>query len=654
MLDSRVDDNHVRTLNMLKYLKVLFCAALMAVLCGCDVGDNKADAQGTASHFDIPLTLVEEMQAAAFQTINSQESGAGKSFDVRVCEGLIKHFNMSREVADSVARRPRGKMKFVDDGVTDEERQKLWPIDISEFENSLRRSLVLKDDGYYHVDENGVQLDQCATFRWVNAEIEKWAMKEMDSKFSRLTDVDEIVWRITPNILLLKSPIIPNEWERREYFFFAQLENGGYVPIVKFESFPSPVEATQAILMVDSPRATNNLAVLAWDHRVFLTDFSPLNIRERLLVAMEQGCAEAEQNLAVLRAFIPEVDEPDHQEEEVRKVIIAISSWLEPCLMKGGITEERAGDEIYLRGRVGEINSIFSSMDFVAVVQKGNRLVTFFAYMPTVAQEEHYENIAELISRGEMEHGLSSAWLVLDDEGHIRCQSSAVFDSILQNAEETKDILVRAVIDKLWAFSNAIAAVEIGYDPVSAMTAIGSGEPYKEILGGRIAGREDDVKYILENCYKDKEFTKGGGDSWIKKLSAKEDAQIVDFIEAKIEDVSVDIGGRYDVLPYTLIVRDGMIWSVCVMPDICPKEKRREVAMALMKINNGASVTLLHMDFDTGKIWSCYQLPVSAIRNNEDPMMRGFCELQMQSAAVLSIAVDSEKIHAAFTSDEED
>lgn len=638
---------------MMNLRHILISFALMATLCGCDAGDNKADSQGAASHFDIPLTLVEEMQVAAFQTVNSHASEVGKSFDLRVYEGLIKHFDLSREDADSVARRPRGRMKFADDGVTDEERKKLWPIDISEFEKSLRKSLVLTDDGYCHIDDNGVLLDQCATFRWVNSELEKWAIKEMDSKFARLTDEDEIVWRITPNILFLKSPMIPNEWERREYCFLAQLENGDWALIAKFESFPSPMEATQAIRLTSSPRARNNLATLAWNHRIFLEDFNPFSIKKHLLKSSEDGCAEAEQNLAELLAFIPEVEEPGHQEEEVRKVISAISSWLEPCLMPGGITEERVGDEIYLRGRVGEINSLFSSMDFVAVVQKKNRLVAFFAYIPTVAHKAHYENIAELISRGEMKYGLSSAWLVLDDEGHIRCQSSAVFDSILQNAEETKDVLIRAVFDKLWSFSNAMAAVELGYDPVSAMTAIGSGEPYKETLGGRIVGREDDVKYILENCYNDKEFTKGEGDSWVNKLAAKEDAQKVGFIEARIEDVSVEIGGRYDVLPYTLIVRDGMIWSVCVMPDICPEEKRREVAMELMRINFGASATLLHMDFDTGKIWSCYQLPVSTIRNNENPIMRSFCEMQMKLAAVLSIAADSEKIHAAINSDEE-
>lgn len=305
---------------MLKYLKVLFCAALMAVLCGCDVGDNKADAQGTASHFDIPLTLVEEMQSAASHAICSPEEAEGRTFDAYVYKGLI-NCGMSKEEASEIAWSPRGKMKFANDGFTYELRLKIWP-DITKFEDSLRVSMVETKDGFCRVDEKGCLKDRCATFRWVSAEIEKCAIKEMDAKFSRLSNEEyskvlrnekpyegEIAWRIAPNILFVKSSVIGNEWQRREYIFLTQPEEDVWIPIARFESFPSLIEATQALVCMINPRALNNIAALAWDHRIDLNDFNPHNIKGCLQFAAENGVVEAKQNLEVLYSSFPQLCE---------------------------------------------------------------------------------------------------------------------------------------------------------------------------------------------------------------------------------------------------------------------------------------------------------------------------------------------------------
>lgn len=367
------------------------------------------------------------------------------------------------------------------------------------------------------------------------------------------------------------------------------------------------------------------------------------------LMAVMCGCAVGD-NKAEAQSLGCELDPA---EEELRAVVVEVSSWLEPYLINGSITEERDNDTIYLKGRVGEITSIFSTVDITFEVSKEMRRVSSFGFLPTVVQEEQYESMTELISRGEKGYGLSPAWLVLDDAGHIRCQSWASFDSILHNAEETRVNLVGSVLDKLLSFSSAVAAVEIGYAPVDAMPAIGRDEPFQDILGGHHFGKEDDVKYIMEKCYDNDlevETSSEGIDPWWRSLPSGGCDSRVDFIYARMEEVTKDIGGRYDVLPYTLIVRDGMVWSVCVMPDICPEEKRSKVAMELMKINFELSTTLLHMDFDTGRIWSSYSLATSTIRDEECMPPNDLNEAFLIVSAVKLIADNSDKIYAAFSS----
>lgn len=362
------------------------------------------------------------------------------------------------------------------------------------------------------------------------------------------------------------------------------------------------------------------------------------------LMAVMCGCDVGDAGIGVMGS----------QGEEVREVVKTLSSWLEPYLYNGGFVQEDDHETIYLRGRVGEVASVFNVIDVVIEVSKEKRSVSFFGLLPTLVPGYSRQNMIELISRGEMAQGLSSAWLVLDDFGHVGCQSRASFDSILQKAEETKSVLVGAVLDKLVMFSPAVAAVEIGCSPIDAMPAIGHNEPFKELLGGRVAGREDDTKYILEKFYNNEvQAVSEDIDPWWKSLSSKECDSKADFIHARMEEVTKDFGGRYDVLPYTLIVRDGMVWSVCVMPDICPIEKRSEVAMELMKINAELSTTLLHMDFETGRIWSCCSLATSALRGEERLPSNDFYEAILKALPVGLIATNSEKISSAFTTDEE-
>lgn len=131
---------------------VLVVTGLIALLC-CYLKEEHNSTAAKESRFDIPLTLVEEMQAAASHAICSPEEAEGRTFDAYVYEGLI-NCGMSEEEASEIAWSPRGKMKFANDGFTYELRLKIWP-DITKFEDSIRKSMRVTKDGFCRVDENG-------------------------------------------------------------------------------------------------------------------------------------------------------------------------------------------------------------------------------------------------------------------------------------------------------------------------------------------------------------------------------------------------------------------------------------------------------------------------------------------------------------------
>ena len=74
-----------------------------------------------------------------------------------------------------------------------------------------------------------------------------------------------------------------------------------------FDSFPNVKEATAAMRIHSDAASSNNLAVLAWSHRINPTAMNPHRIHSMLERAQRAGVPTAKRNLFVLKAHIPEV-----------------------------------------------------------------------------------------------------------------------------------------------------------------------------------------------------------------------------------------------------------------------------------------------------------------------------------------------------------
>jgi hypothetical protein len=80
--------------------------------------------------------------------------------------------------------------------------------------------------------------------------------------------------------------------------------------------------------------------------------------------------------------------------------------------------------------------------------------------------------MTEFIFRGEWQYGISTASIVLDDGGEVRCQAWMPFESFSLQPQETKSRLLGAVIDKLLSFSGGVASVLLGGTPAKAAAGI--------------------------------------------------------------------------------------------------------------------------------------------------------------------------------------
>ena len=145
-----------------------------------------------AKPFDIPPSLIFRMDAAHAVALG-KELNISNDFDRLELLALGKAgFTNAYEIS----MRPRGEMKFCDDQMSEEERKSLWPFEVEAFEKALEQKLVRDKTGRYrlvHKDLSGNakmgdgELEASnPTIRWVNHEIEQWAIQQMDTKFKRM------------------------------------------------------------------------------------------------------------------------------------------------------------------------------------------------------------------------------------------------------------------------------------------------------------------------------------------------------------------------------------------------------------------------------------------------------------------------------------
>ena len=308
----------------------LAISVLLMVSAGC--GKNAAESQGG---FDIPPSLIYRMSQAYNESRNKMMKIEGLLDGEEMVALMQQGFRNGYEIA----ARPRGDMVFADDGIGDEERKKLWPFDVESFEATLEAQMGRDENGLFgRKSEGDNELEACnPTFRWINAEMEEWAVKQLDAAFPRMdneifstmfgeedddgeegdeedrekTKEDNLAWIIAKNrgqIECFRITRCDGAWANREYHYF--LWNGKDNPSLyaSFDSFPNRKEAATMRAWRTNPAALNNLAVLYWRHRIFRLGFDPAEIRAMLELAARDGVSCAKQNISVLLAHIPEVE----------------------------------------------------------------------------------------------------------------------------------------------------------------------------------------------------------------------------------------------------------------------------------------------------------------------------------------------------------
>ena len=84
------------------------------------------------------------------------------------------------------------------------------------------------------------------------------------------------------------------------------------------------------------------------------------------------------------------------------------------------------------------------------------------------------------------------------------------------------------------------------------------------------------------------------------------------------------------------------------MPEICPPVTINEVADILMKENQKLKYSLYGLDFDTGKIWCHYAVPVSVLPAGADSHPKNLYGVLIKTIPIQSIARKSETLHSAM------
>lgn len=310
---------------------------MAAVLSGCCRLTRPRKPLNLDREFDIPPSLVWRMYQAhsAVRGRQLRENNAvyGKQFDVDEMLGLFAHGFTN---AEEIAARPRGEMTLCNDMLTEDMRKTLWPFDVEAFEAELESKMVRDGECLFRkrhepdenlpTDANGLVAPN-PTIRWVNDEIERWAISQLDTKCTRMNDemfrkaaghnaIPEgwLVWMLADLGDVRECFAIAHgdgAWNPR-YYMELMCDDEGMTIIASFDSFPNRREAAAMRIFGGSVYAVHNLAVLEWKHRNFRIGMDPKRIKRCLEEAKRQNVSPAETNLKVLHDHIPEVEEEWH------------------------------------------------------------------------------------------------------------------------------------------------------------------------------------------------------------------------------------------------------------------------------------------------------------------------------------------------------
>lgn len=295
----------------------------VALVAGC--GRNDGQKASAVGEFEIPRSLVTRMMDAHDRARDKFLNTTNDFDSSELCSLIVGDMTNAEEIAS----RPRGRMKFCDDLLTDEQRQTWWPFDFEKFEAELEAKLELSEEYGFRVKPEfaelaggGVNDDGYVasnpTIRWVNAEIESWAIRTMDEKAERL-DVDKLcklfgvekipegtlAWMVNGEIAFVIQQC-DGAWNPRDYVFTFCKDGESTGLAFSFDSFPSRKAAAAVFQLQASAAGFNNVAVMMWGHQCDRLRMDPEVIRFFLEKAARGGAPNAAENLEVLRTHIPE------------------------------------------------------------------------------------------------------------------------------------------------------------------------------------------------------------------------------------------------------------------------------------------------------------------------------------------------------------
>ena len=290
---------------------------LIPLLCALVAGCGRVGSVAEPG-FDIPASLVDRMRVS-YNLVRNKMTGGPENLDG---EELMALMMLGYGNAPEIAERLRGEMVFTDDGLSEEERRELWPFDVEAFEATLEAELVRDEKGLYlKKAEEGDTFPFNPTMRWVNAEMEQWAVAQLDAAFTRMAPGVHAEMIGEPEEEGEEVPMwaIPGDgdeyfaiegsdgaWNLRSYQYLIWDGKDSPTLFAEFYSFPSRKEAVAMRMARHDSRSLHNMAVLYWRHRVFPMQFNPEEIKKMLEIAQQDGVSCAKANLEVLNAHIPE------------------------------------------------------------------------------------------------------------------------------------------------------------------------------------------------------------------------------------------------------------------------------------------------------------------------------------------------------------
>lgn len=324
------------------------------------------------------------------------------------------------------------------------------------------------------------------------------------------------------------------------------------------------------------------------------------------------------------------------------KSVAAVREWVKPYQAKMPFVVENDGKQVYIRGTVGLFPSVFSKFDIVVNLDGENGAAYCYGYLPTVASAERRAETVEFLFRAECGYGLSPATLVLTDDGTIRCQSWCPLSELEKSPEKALPRLIGSVIEKLYACSQPVAMVILG----TAGPEIAANVTPVEFFKREAVDAKADTATVLKACFSDSEYTTSAPqDDWFSRRFGNGE-ESTGLINARVEEVKRDLGGIYDELCYTLIVKDNAVDNICVMPLDVPAEKIAAVADAAMRLNQSLNHGLFGVDFENGKLWSRFSIPVPALTGDPESKKTNFNLVAVKLVTVSAVAKNSELFSA--------